>query len=57
MIEKSMQRLDEVREKFKALKFPDSDMATVKSEPKKCEMCGQPCPKEEIYCEECKQGK
>src|SRR5665811_786102 len=49
MIEKSMQRLEECRKKFAALKFPDSDIIEIIN---RCKNCGRKIiPGAECECE------
>ena len=54
MLEKAMIRLKEWRDKFAALKFPDSDIVVKGSSLKaQCQMCGTPVKAGVDYCDGC----
>lgn len=53
MLDKAMKRLNELREKFAAIKFPESNIKPVKLEISQCEQCGAAVAKGNSYCGEC----
>jgi hypothetical protein len=53
VLDKALKRLTELREKFAAMKFPESDMQEVKVERVQCEGCGAAIAKGNTYCGEC----
>lgn len=53
MLDKAMKRLEEVRQKFAEIQFPDSNLAIQKKEVVQCEGCGCQIAKGNTYCGEC----
>ncbi len=53
MLDKSLDRLKGIREKFAALQFPDPDLKVEKKETVQCEGCGCQIAKGNTYCGEC----
>jgi len=53
MLDRSMKKLNELREKFELIKFPDSNIIVVKSKRVQCEGCGTLIEEGNTYCGEC----
>lgn len=53
MLDKAMVKLSELKEKFTAMKFPDSELSAVKLGTVQCEGCGASIRKGNTYCGEC----
>lgn len=53
MLDKAMTKLQETRDKFSALKFPDSDIKAEKIKKVQCEGCGSLIAEGNTYCGEC----
>lgn len=53
MLDRAMAKLKEYREKFAAIKFPDSDIVVQKKKMVQCECCGDPIAEGKTYCGEC----
>lgn len=53
MLEKALKRLEEVREKFSELKFPEDNLPFQKLDYDQCENCGTKVSKGTLFCKEC----
>jgi hypothetical protein len=53
ILEKAIKKLEELKAKFAAMKFPDSDIVVTQTERVQCEGCGAPIAKGNTYCGEC----
>lgn len=53
MLDKAMTKLEEYRDKFASIKFPDSDIVVEKIKKVQCEGCGSLIAEGNTYCGEC----
>lgn len=53
MLDKAMTKLNEARDKFESLKFPDSNIIVVPRKKIQCEGCGSLIAEGNSYCGEC----
>lgn len=53
MLDKAMAKLNECRDKFAAMKFPDDDIVIEKRRTVQCEGCGSNIAEGNTYCGEC----